>query len=116
MTDVSDIGDLLEKAQKHARRIGWLKTALVALSSLVGTAIGAGWTARGYLGQLATKDDVVKIMNGQQEQIADLQKGQRALGDRVTTNEIVAVNGRDCCSNTTRRVDALYAMPLQVRR
>mgnify|MGYP001459837444 CR=1 FL=1 len=86
MGDASDIEQLLGRA-KHdilVRRL-W---AAARLAFVMGSAFaGAAWTARGYLEQLATKDDVAKLLRGQDEKIGQLQASLQTLGDRQTRTE-----------------------------
>jgi hypothetical protein len=84
--DASDIEGLLA-AHKHAKRMGWVKTGLVALSSLAGSAMGAGWVARGYLEQLATKSQVAELIAGQQAQIGGLLGQESAMAIRMAVSE-----------------------------
>lgn len=115
MGEPSDIEALLRghfETEKKRRRVGWMKMASV----LISTFAGAGWTARGYLNQIATKEDVAKLLNGQQEQIRGLLDTQRVHADRMIVVENTSSSGRDCCREQSRRVDILYQQPLTVHR
>jgi len=117
MTDVSDIEELLSKAHRNAKRLGAIKMALVCLSTGAGAAFGGGVAAGKYLAKiLEGQDRMLALVAGQDEKIKDLQGAQRSFADRLASLDAATTNAGACCSNTTRRVDALYAMPLQVRR
>jgi hypothetical protein len=115
MGEVSDIEGLLRghfETEKKKRRLNWLRT----LGILVSTFAGAGWSMHGYLNTLATKDDVAKLISGQQDQIKDLQNSTRLVADRMTQTESGTSIARECCHEQTRRVDILYQQPLTIRR
>lgn len=86
MGDVSDIAELLPKAQ---HQVFVKKTwAVVKMLCVMGSAFaGAGWTAHQYLEQLATKEDVAKLLRGQDDKIGNMQASISALNDRLTRAE-----------------------------
>lgn len=86
MGDVSDIEQLLPKHYDHVfRRKVWSGAKLLlTMASAFG---GAVWTARGYLEQIATKDDVAKLLRGQDDKIGSLQGSVAMLNDRLTRAE-----------------------------
>jgi hypothetical protein len=87
LSDVSDIEKLLAAHKRHIALVSWLKTGLVAVSTAVAAFFGAGWTARGYLEQLSTKEQVTALMNGQKTQISDLEDKSAKLAERVSLTE-----------------------------
>lgn len=82
----SDYGELLAAYSALQKKQKW--TGLIKMSAaLVSAFLGAGWTAHGYLAQLATKDDVAKLLKGQDEKIDRLDARLSLLGDRETRTE-----------------------------
>lgn len=82
----SDYGELLaaySALQKKQKWLGPLKMAVTLASAFA----GAGWTASGYLNQLATKDDVAKLMKGQDERLDRLDARVTAIGEREARTE-----------------------------
>ena len=86
MASESDYGELLAAYSAVQRKQKWLGPLKMVLA-LASAALGAGWTAHGYLGQLATKDDVAKLIAGQQAQIRALDSRVAALHTRVAVLE-----------------------------
>ena len=86
MGDVSDIEELLGKHRRsETLKAVWSAFKFIAvLASAFG---GAAWTARGYLEQLATKDDVALLLRGQDEKLDRIDARLTALGDRQTRTE-----------------------------
>ena len=82
----SDYGELLaaySALQKKAKWAGAIKMAAALASAF----LGAGWAAHNYLAQLATKDDVARLLAGQQEQIRQLDERVATLHVRVSIAE-----------------------------
>lgn len=86
MGDVTDASELFAKAHHQivARKV-WAAAKLVF--TMLSAFAGAAWTARGYLEQLATKDDVAKLLRGQDEKIGNIQASIQMLNDRETRTE-----------------------------
>ena len=115
--DVDELEALLGKAQRQIARRSWLKTALVCASTFGGAAVALSRGAvelTTLVRNLATKDDVAVLIGGQQKQLDSLRTDHTALANRVTSNEAIAMGASACCSKESKRVDALYAMPMRV--
>ncbi len=84
---MSDIEVLLKAAKRHAALVSWGKAGLIAALSAIGAFFGAGWTARGYLEQLATKEQMTALSNGQKAQIEDVEGKATALDKRMSLVE-----------------------------
>jgi hypothetical protein len=87
MGDVSDIEVLLKAAKRHAALVSWGKAGLIAGLSAIGAFFGAGWTARGYLEQLATKDSMASLMAGQKTVTDSLETHVSRLDERAALCE-----------------------------
>jgi len=106
MNDVDDIAELLRKATHdiaHQRKLGWIKGVL----ALVAAFAGAGWSARSYLSQLATKEDI----SGLERQYAVVQEDARRReehqDERITTLELKCAEAAQCCIRTGERLDRI---------
>ena len=88
MSTESDYGELLAAYSAVQRKQKWLGPIKMAMV-LVATFAGAGWTARGYLEQLATKESQAILVAGLQKQL-DAHDGRLALyNDRITVVEVL---------------------------
>lgn len=84
----SDYGELLAAYSALQKKQKWFG-AIEMFAVLLSTFLGAGWTARGYLEQLATKDSQAVLIKGLQEQL-DRHDGRLALyNDRITVVEVL---------------------------
>jgi hypothetical protein len=86
MSDASDIEELLGKHHQTVfmRRLWAGCKLLLVMASAFG---GAVWTARGYLEQLATKDQVAALLKGQDEKFDRIDARLTALGERQAKTE-----------------------------
>lgn len=82
----SDYGELLAAYAALRKKQRWFGP-LKMLATLAAAFLGAGWTANAYLGQLATKDDVAKLLKGQDEKLERLDARITILGERETRTE-----------------------------
>ena len=82
----SDYGELLAAYSALQKKQKWVAPLKMA-AALVSAFLGAGWTAHGYLSQLATKDDVATLLKGQDEKINRLDARLSALGEREARTE-----------------------------
>ncbi len=83
----SDYGELLAAYSHLQKKQKWFG-ALKMVAALASAFLGAGWTANGYLSQLATKDDVAKLLKGQDEKIERIDARLSTLGERQTRTEV----------------------------
>ncbi len=84
----SDYGELLAAYSALQKKSRWSGAAKMA-AMLVATFAGAGWTARGYLEQLATKDSQAALVAGLQKQL-DAHDGRLAVySERITVVEVL---------------------------
>lgn len=103
-SEVDDIAELLRKASHdlaHQRKLGWVKGVLALLAAFA----GAAWTARGYLSQLATRDDISNL----ERQYAAAFETSRArtehLEERVSSLEPRCAEASQCCVRVNDRLD-----------
>jgi len=82
----TEYGELLAAYTALQRKQKWIGP-IKMLAGLVAAFAGAGWTAHGYLAQLATKDDVATLLKGQDEKINRLDARLSALGEREARTE-----------------------------
>jgi hypothetical protein len=87
MGDVTDASELFAKA-KHQILMRKVWAASKLAFTMASAFTGAAWTARGYLEQLATKDDVAKLLRGQDEKIGNIQASLSMMNDRLTRAEV----------------------------
>lgn len=108
MSDVSDIEELLLKATKHAKRAGMIKTAIVCAGAFAGSAFGVGVASGKYLAQILDgQDRVLRLVQGQDEKIKDLQTADRLFASRLNAVEPVSDTAAKCCIHQTLRIDSL---------
>ena len=86
MASDSDYGELLAAYSALHKKEKWLGAAKMVIA-LISAFAGAGWAANAYLAQLATKDDVAKLLKGQDEKIDRLDARLTALGEREARTE-----------------------------
>lgn len=84
----SDYGELLAAYSALQRKAKWWGAAKT-VCTLVAAFLGAGWTARGYLEQLATKDHVAVLIRGQQEQLRLIDERLAIHNNRITVVEVL---------------------------
>jgi hypothetical protein len=109
MSEASDIADLLAKATHDVarqRRLGWVKGLVFCLAAFA----GAGWTAHGYLSQLATKADITSL----EAQYSAVRESERAheqrQDERLHDLEPQCASAVQCCLKQSERLDR-YTTP-----
>jgi len=106
MSDVDDIAELLRKAShdlQHQKRMGWVKGVFALLAAFA----GAAWTARGYLSQLATKDDISSL---ERQYAASFETGRardERQDERLSQLEPKCSESQQCCIRTNERLDRI---------
>ena len=109
VSDASDIGELLQKATHdlaRQKRAGWVK----GVALLIAAFAGAGWSARAYLEQLPTKQDLTNIAAQYAAVHADDLKNERRQDDRLLILERNCDSAQSCCNTVTNRLDR-YTTP-----
>lgn len=86
MGDVTDASELFHKATRQIfmRKVWAAGKLVMVMASAFG---GAVWTARGYLEQLATKDQVAALLKGQDEKFERIDARISAIGERQAKTE-----------------------------
>lgn len=116
MSNASDIEELLFKATKHAKRVGMVKTAVVALGAFAGSAFGVGVASGKYLAKiLEGQDGILHLVQGQDEKIKDLQSANRFYSDRLAKLDPSVDISIKCCTEQTRRTDFLMQRAMERR-
>ena len=106
MSDVDDMGELLAKAihdLNRQKKIGWIRGVAV----LVAAFAGAGWTARGYLAQLPTKEDLTVLAQQYAAVHADDVNRERRQDDRLLILENHCDGAQQCCNAVASRLDRM---------
>jgi len=93
MSSDSDYGELLAAYSALHKKARWLGAVKMA-AALVAAFLGAGWTARGYLEQLATKDHVAMLLKGQDEKLKDVDAKLAMHNQRITVVEVLCQEPR----------------------
>ena len=106
MSDEDDIAELLRKAAhdlQHQKRIGWVKGVL----ALVAAFGGASWTARGYLSQLATKEDITNLERQYGAAYETTRARDERQDERISVLEPKCADANTCCVRAHDRLDKL---------
>ena len=106
MSDADDIAELLRKAAHDVtrqKRLGWVKGVLALIAAFA----GAAWTARGYLNQLATKEDITSLERQYASVQDDLRHREERQDERITTLEPKCSDAQQCCIRVNDRLDRI---------
>ena len=103
---VDDIAELLRKAAHdvaHQRRMGWIKGVL----ALVAAFGGAGWTAKAYLAQLVTREDLSNLERQYATVQEDHRRHEEHQDERITSLEPRCSEAQQCCVRANNRLDQI---------
>lgn len=106
MNDADDIAELLRKAAHdvaHQRRIGWIK----GVAALVAAFAGASWTARGYLSQLVTKEDLTGLARQYEASFETARQRAEHQDERISALEPKCNDAAQCCIRVNDRLDKI---------
>jgi hypothetical protein len=85
----------------------WVKPALAAICTVVGTAYGAGFAANAYLSRLATKEYIDSLRALDAAVRKDDQEHEKEQDRRLGHAEDMALVADKCCSHQAERIDKL---------
>lgn len=106
MSDADDIAELLRKAAHDVarqRKLGWIKGVFALLAAFG----GASWTARGYLNQLATKEDITGLERQYAASFETLRERAERLEGRLSSIEPKCSDAQQCCIRVNDRLDRI---------
>jgi hypothetical protein len=85
----------------------WVRPAIAALCTLVGTAFGAGIATQRYLGLLYTKEDA-RLEREQAARVRETDEAhERKQEDRLSEVEHVSAGADKCCGQQAARLDRI---------